>query len=208
MKRVVKYFIVVLVVLVCIYGFWLWLQYKWATVIKKNTTAVITQLHEIHTLKTASMHFTKTIEWEQELSTLLPGIGIDQIINSALFKDKMVLDVEWDVNAGYIINDITEEHITVSRDGTVTIILGEPEIFWVDLSWENKTTQLGITTKKEIEMEQRLREKASEMMIQEALSWGILEKAKNNAQTTLQDLLLKAQIQIKEVIIAWTGNLE
>ena len=208
MKKLVKYLVALLIVLVCIYGFWLWLQYKWATVIKKNTTAVITQLHEIHTLKTASMHFTKTIEWEQELSTLLPGIGIDQIINSALFKDKMILNVEWEVHAGYLINDITEEHITVSRDGTVTIILGEPEIFWVDLSWENKTTQLGITTKKEIEMEQLLREKASDMMIQEALSWGILEEAKNNAQTTLQDLLLKAQIQIKEVIIAWTGNLE
>lgn len=46
------------------------------------------------------------------------------------------------------------------------------------------------------------------MMIQEALSGNILEDAKKNAQSTLQDLFLKAQIQIKEVIIKGTGNSE
>lgn len=201
MKKLLKYLVALLIVLLCIYGFWLWLQYKWATVIKKNTTAVITELNTINTLKTASMHFTKTIEWEQELSTLLPGIGIDQIINSALFKEKMILEIEWEVYAGYIINNITENNITVSRDGTVTLTLDEAKILWVDLSWETKTTQLGITTQKEIEMEQILRQKASEMMVQQALSWEILEEAKKNITTILQDILLKAQIQIKEVIV-------
>lgn len=57
-------------------------------------------------------------------------------------------------------------------------------------------------------MENKLREKAGEIMIQEALSGNILEDAKNNAQSALQDLFLKAQIQIKEVIIKGTGDLE
>jgi hypothetical protein len=50
-------------------------------------------------------------------------------------------------------------------------------------------------------MENKLREKAGEMMIQEALSGNILQEAKNNAQNTLQNLLLTAGTQIKEVII-------
>ena len=50
-------------------------------------------------------------------------------------------------------------------------------------------------------MENRLRQKAGEMMIQEALSGNILQTAKNNAQSLLQTSFLQARIQIKEVII-------
>jgi hypothetical protein len=39
-------------------------------------------------------------------------------------------------------------------------------------------------------------------MVQKALSGGILEEAKNNAPALLQDILLKAGIQIKNVIIS------
>jgi hypothetical protein len=57
-------------------------------------------------------------------------------------------------------------------------------------------------------MENKLREKAGEMILQEALSGNILQEAKNNAQNTLQNLFLKANIQIKEVIIKGTGDLQ
>ena len=56
-------------------------------------------------------------------------------------------------------------------------------------------------------MENQLRAKAGEMIIQEALSGNILQDAKNNAQSKLQDIFLKANIQIKEVIIKGTGDL-
>ena len=57
-------------------------------------------------------------------------------------------------------------------------------------------------------MENNLREKAGELMIQEALSGNILQAAKNNAQNILQTLFLKAGIQIKEVILVSTGDLQ
>jgi len=50
-------------------------------------------------------------------------------------------------------------------------------------------------------MENKLRENAGAMIIQTALSGNILQEAKNNAQNALQNLFLKANIQIKEVII-------
>ena len=62
-------------------------------------------------------------------------------------------------------------------------------------------------TKSDIEMENTLRAKAGELMIQDALSGNILETAKDNAQYVLQNLFLRAGIQIKEVIIKGTGDL-
>ncbi len=168
----------------------------------------MTELTKVEKLETVNKSFTKTIEGEQQLISLTPDIGADDIINSALFKDKMILEVKGIVSAGYIIKDIATGDIAVSRDGTVTILLGEPEIFWIALTGETQSAQLGIVTQKDIEMENTLREKASELMLQEALSGGILEDAKTNAQATLQDILLKANIQIKEVNIKGTGELE
>lgn len=57
-------------------------------------------------------------------------------------------------------------------------------------------------------MENKLREKARDIIWQEALSGNILKEAKNNAQNVLQTLLLNANIQIKEVIIKGTGDLQ
>jgi hypothetical protein len=127
-------------------------------------------------------------------------------LGSALFKDKILLKVEGEVRAWYMVNKLVTWDITVSRDGTVTIFLWEPEIFWVTLTWTTKSIQLGIITQSDIDIENTLRTKAGELMIQEALSWGILQIAKSNAQNILQTLFLRAGIQIKEVIIKWTGN--
>ena len=168
----------------------------------------MTELKTVEKLETVSKKFTKTIEGQQELVALIPDIGVDQIISSALFSTALSLDVEWIISAWYIINNIATGDIQVSRDGTVTIMLREPEIFPIEFTGELQTAKLGIVTKSEIDMENTLRDKAGEQMIQEALSGGILEEAKNNAQSVLQDLLLKANIQIKEVIIKGTGDKE
>jgi hypothetical protein len=54
----------------------------------------MTELAKVDKLETVTKTFTKTIEGEQQLANLIPSIGVDQIISSALFKDKMVLNVE------------------------------------------------------------------------------------------------------------------
>lgn len=87
------------------------------------------ELVTVGKLETVTKSFTKTIEGQEELAVLIPDIGVDEIISSALFKDTMVLEVEGLVSAGYMIKNVKNEDIAVSRDGTVTIVLGEPEIF-------------------------------------------------------------------------------
>lgn len=208
MKRLLKYVIVLLILLMCIYGFWLWLQYKWATVIKQTTTSIITELAKVDKLETIRKTFTKTIEGEQQLANLTPDIGINEIVGSALFKDKMVLDVEWEVSAWYNIGNVLMKDIKISRDGTVTIVLWKPEVFGVFLTWAMKTSTLGIVTQSDIELENKLRGKARNLILQEALNENILQIAKDNAQNVLQTLFLHAWIQIKEVIIAGTGDSE
>jgi hypothetical protein len=83
----------------------------------------VTQLQTLEKLETVKKTFTKTIEGQQQLASLIPGIGVEQIVGSALFKDKMVLEVQGEVSAGYMIKNITTGDINVSRDGTVTILL-------------------------------------------------------------------------------------
>lgn len=168
----------------------------------------MTELAKVDKLETAKKNYTKIIDGEEQLTSLLPNIGIDQIISSALFQDRMTLEVAGEVSAGYMINDIITGNIEVSRDGTITILLGEPELFWVTFTGATKSSTLGIVTQSEIAMETQLRSKAGEIMIQEALSGWILQEARNNAQSALQDIFLKAQIQIKEVIIKGTGDMK
>lgn len=55
-------------------------------------------------------------------------------------------------------------------------------------------------------MENTLRTKAKEMIMQQALSGTLLNKAQDNVKSMLQDVFLKAGIQIKEVIIDGTGS--
>ncbi len=196
-----KYLSIIVIILVCVYGFRVWLQYKWATVIKKTTVSIVTELEKVDKLETASRTYTETIEGEQQIASLIPDIGIDSIISSALFKDKLKLEVEGIVSAWYLLTDISSWSVQVSRDGTVTLLLWTPKLLWVTLTWTTKTEQLGIVTQSDKDIEQKLREKAGELMIQKALSWDILKDAKNNAQNILQNLLLKAWIQIKNVII-------
>jgi hypothetical protein len=59
----------------------------------------MTELQTLDKLETAKKSFTETIEGEQELAKLMPDIGADQIIASALFKDKMTLEVKGEVLA-------------------------------------------------------------------------------------------------------------
>jgi len=54
----------------------------------------MTELQTVEKIETVRKTFTTTIEGEQQLAHLLPGIGVDEIISSALFRDKMVLNVE------------------------------------------------------------------------------------------------------------------
>lgn len=149
---------------------------------------------------------TTTLSGEQSLTTLLPNIWAESIVNSALFKDNMLLTVTGIVHAGYTLDKLVTGDIQVSRDGTVTIFVGVPHILDVELTGDTKTTLLGITTLQDIELEKTLRQQAQDILYQDALSWNILQEAQNNAQNILQDVILKAGIQIKEVIILGTGS--
>ena len=206
MRRSLTYLVAILIVLVCVYSFWVWLQYKWSTVIKQTTASIMIELHKLDKLETAKELISQTIEGEQAITALLPNIGADALINSALFKDAMILNVSWEVSAWYVLSTITTGDIRVSRDGTVNILLWAPEIFQVTLTGVSKTTTLGIITQQDIDMENALRAKAKEMIMQQALSGTLLNKAQDNVKSMLQDVFLKAGIQIKEVIIDGTGS--
>lgn len=51
----------------------------------------MTELTTTGKLETINKTFTKTIEGEQQIISLVPEITVDDIVTSALFKDKMIL---------------------------------------------------------------------------------------------------------------------
>jgi hypothetical protein len=77
---------------------------------------VLNQLSGTDKLEIISKNLTKTIEGEQELATLIPSIGVDDIIDSALFKDTMKLTVEGIISAGYMIGNLTENEVMVDKE--------------------------------------------------------------------------------------------
>ncbi len=66
----------------------------------------MTQLQTVGKLETVKKTLTKTIEGQQQLAALTPTIGINDIIDSALFKDKMILKVQGEIIAGYTLKNI------------------------------------------------------------------------------------------------------
>lgn len=77
---------------------------------------MLNQLSGTDKLEIISKNLTKTIEGEQELATLTPSIGIDDIIDSALFKDTMKLTVEGIISVGYMIGHLTENEVMVDKE--------------------------------------------------------------------------------------------
>ena len=89
----------------------------------------MTELSATGKLETVQKTFTKTIEGEQQIISLVPEITVDEIVTSALFKDNVILEVTGVVSAGYMLDTLSTGDIDVSRDGTVTITLGAPKVF-------------------------------------------------------------------------------
>jgi len=53
------------------------------------------------TLETATVKISRTFSGEQDISQLIPGVGIDDITHSPLFRYTMTLPVEAVVRAGF-----------------------------------------------------------------------------------------------------------
>ena len=177
-------------------------QNTWV-IVKYTSSTVVQALQDIQNLQTTEMTMTKIVEWEDELLDLFPSIGIDDMIQNTLFKDKMVLEVEWTVTAGYDLNKINTGDIKVFPAGILSINLPEAEILSVTLSDNTKpfTRELWRLTKWNVQLETELRNQAKILIKQDALNQWILDHADDHIKKLLREQFEKSGLLIHTVII-------
>jgi Protein of unknown function (DUF4230) len=106
-------------------------------------------------------------------------------------SDKILFIARGEVIAGVDLQKLTEDDVQVVSD-TVTIRLPAPEILSSRLDNEKSRVydrQTGIFTKADPNLESQVRQRAEEEIKSAALEDGILDKARENAETTLRTLL-------------------
>jgi small ligand-binding sensory domain FIST len=72
---------------------WKFLQ-KQEIIVTKSTKSVITKLQSVSKLESAEMIITKIMEAEKELVDVIPSMSFDDVLQDALFQDKMVFELE------------------------------------------------------------------------------------------------------------------
>lgn len=162
--------------------------------IMTTTSTIVDKLQSTSKLSSATMTVTKILESQKDLSDTLLGFEILGQIEKVLFDDKMIMTVEWVVNAGIDLSKITTGDVQVVREGTDTTVkihLPDPEIFDVYLTEKTKPFErsIGILSKWDVNLETQMRNQAIQAIRTEALSGTLLEQATTSAKATITQLL-------------------
>ena len=191
--------IFVAAIIIVAYFVWNLLQ-KQEILVTDTTKAVITELREVNKLESAEMTITKIMEAEKDLVDIIPSMSFDDAIQEALFQDKMIFELEWDIVAGIDFEKLKTGDIRTNIDGTISIKLPEAEILHVIIDENSKPYDriIWVLTKGKLEMETQIRNKAKEDMKIEAIEAGILISAEKNAIDSLEQLLNGMNIKLKQ----------
>ena len=168
--------------------------YRQATI--SNTLALFTQTK---VLQTASVDIKKEITGQQNLSHLIPGIGIDDLINSSLFGGNMTLDVEGRVNAGLRLESLGTGNIIINNGGSLSLRIPAPQVIGTQVVQSKRLVPALSLTQADKALEQKLRVKIQENILADALSGGLIDQAKQNTLARLQKLLSSIHIKLQSV---------
>jgi len=189
---------VLIVILFILLFLWKFLQ-KQEIIVTKSTKSVITKLQSVSKLESAEMIITKIMEAEKELVDVIPSMSFDDVLQDALFQDKMVFELEWTVVAGIDLKKIATGDIAMNIDGTISINLPDAEILHIIIDENSKPydRQIWVLTKGDKDMETKIRNTAKEEMRIEAIENGILQVAEKNAKENLTRLLSEFDIKVR-----------
>ncbi|MEI7563592.1 MAG: DUF4230 domain-containing protein [bacterium] len=167
--------------------------YKNATISKTLTLLTQTKI-----LQTASIDIKKEITGQQNLSHFIPGIGVDDLVNSSLFGGNMTLDMEGRVNAGLRLEGLSTGNISI-QNGSVVLQIPAPQVLGTQVIESRRLAPALSLTQADKLLEQQLKTKIQESILADALSSGLIDQAKQNTLATLQKLLSRINIKLKSV---------
>jgi hypothetical protein len=153
-------------------------------IIKPDQPSVIVEVRKLGRLETASYTVEKVIEG---------GDTRGNPILDALLGDRLLFIAHGDVIAGVDLSNLTEQDVSISSDGrSVTVRLPPAQILSHRL--DNDLSRVydrstGLLTKGDPNLETRVRQEAERQILAAACQGGILDRARENAQSQVQTLL-------------------
>ncbi len=150
----------------------------------RPTPDVIVAVRDLARLETAAFHVERVIDLKERQSALFG------LIES---EDAILLVAAADVSAGVDLTQMRDGDVVVSpEEGTAEITLPAPEIFYAALDNERTyvhTRSTGTFARRNDQLETRARREAERTLRTSAIEGGILDRARNNAQTAVRTLV-------------------
>lgn len=151
------------------------------------------------TLVTTSGTMDQTVSGQQEISKIIPGIGVDDIVNSALFGGTMTLKLHAKVTAGYNLDKLGTGAIIPLKNRMVSLVLPKPDI--LDIQIDDQAILTGVLTQQDRDLQIRLKKEAQSLIRTQALSGDLLATAKSNTLQALEALFSGSNLTLQEVRI-------
>jgi hypothetical protein len=164
--------------------------------IRASAAAISVRVRSLSRLETTSYTIEKVIE---------AGIEGNSFEN-LLFGDRLLLIARGNVEAGLDLQQVSEEDIQISPDGTtVTVTLPPVEIF--DVTLNNQETRVydreqGLFAPENPNLESQARQVAEDAILQTACDDGIMERTTEDSQQAMEQFL--NLLEFEEVVIVST----
>ncbi len=150
-------------------------------VVLPDPITIVKEVNQLARLETASIEIEKVITAEQNADAWL-----------GLFEDSMVFVAYGEVIAGIDLQKIEEGDIQVMDPTTVMVHLPDAEIFVATLDNQRSYVadrDTGLFTGADPELETEVRQQAELVVRNEAIEYGIVLEAEENAQEYMQNFL-------------------
>ncbi|NTV62017.1 MAG: DUF4230 domain-containing protein [Oscillochloris sp.] len=155
------------------------------TPVVQNGTAVVRRIQQLSRLETASYTVEQVIEVRQDSS--VPLIG------NILASDALLLIAHGKVVAGVDLSQLDADSVTISSDGR-SITLRLPPVQILDFGLDSSKTRVysrdrGVFAPENKDLETRARQEAEQRILQAACEDGVMSRATEAAEVSLQKFL-------------------
>lgn len=150
----------------------------------RPTPSVITALHDIAKLESASCHVERVIDLKDKQTRFFGLIHAE---------DAILLIASGDVVAGVDLGKLVDGDVSVDKDRhKATVRLPAPEILSSRLDNENTyvhTRSTDALAQRKENLETEARKEAEKSIVEAAKQSGLMDRAKNNAKRTVESLV-------------------
>ena len=150
-------------------------------VILPDPVTIVREVSQLARLETASVELEKVITAEQNSDAWL-----------GLFEDSLIFVAYGEVIAGIDLEKIQEGDIQVVDPTTIMVHLPDAEVFVATLDNQRSYVadrDTGLFTAADPELETQVRREAEQVILEEALEFGVVRDAQANAQEYMENFL-------------------